>query len=852
MGDYSKLKKGFIPILLLVILLIISYSDQSNAFNVNNEEGMKRVLLISSYSPNFQNFYQHIEGIKSQFEGENIELDVEFMDTKRFYTDENINNFYKSLKYKVENMDPYDAIIVADDNALNFISEYQDELFKKIPIVFMGINNLENAIKASENPYITGVIENASIKETIEIASKLNSNATNVIAITDNTNSGQGELVAYYHEKNEFENLSLYDIDLSNYDFQEFALKLQEIDEDDIVLLLSVFSDNNNNKVTFNEGLQIVLDNCSQPIYYPYYQGLGDGIIGGKVISHYEQGSSAASIVKDIFNGKNISNIACIYKSPKKYIFDYNVIKAYGIDEKLLPKDTLLLNKKNSVLKKYLGYIVAASLILLFQFILIMVLQTNIIKRKKSEIDLIRSREKLVESNEELASTNEELTASLEEIRVQDQKIHHLIYCDLLTGLHNRFSIFQIIDNVINYEKNQGIMAVMFLDVDNFKNINDTYGHDIGDEVIKVIGLKLKEYENDEISIGRFGGDEFLIMIKNQTKTQDIIDFVEAIQREFAEQIVGSNITLFLTFSIGIVLFPYNGNNRSELVKNADLALYKAKDAGRNTYVFYENLMKEDLEQKMFLQRAIKEATKKKEFFLHYQPYVNSKTHKVIGFEALIRWISKEDGYVSPYKLITNAEEMGLILEIGEWVFKEASIFAKKINENRKDKLKVSINVSAVQLMSNEFYERTMEIVKETGVAPELICLEMTETILIESLESSTTVVQKLKEEGFQIALDDFGTGYSSLKYFKDLPVTILKIDKSFVDNITSSVYDRNLINAMTNIAHYRGVEVVAEGVETEDQLNILKRHGCDTIQGYLFSKPLSEEDTVKFIGKKD
>ena len=539
-------------------------------------------------------------------------------------------------------------------------------------------------------------------------------------------------------------------------------------------------------------------------------------------------------------------------ESPNKYIFDYNVIKAYGINEKLLPKDTILINKEIPLFKKYLGHILAALLILLLQFLFIMILQRNIIRRKKTEVELLKSRKKLLESNEELVSTNDELIVSLEEIKIQDEKIHDLIYFDLLTGLNNRFSIFQIIDNVINYEEIQGIMAVMFLDVDNFKNINDTYGHDIGDEVIKIIGGKLKKYENDNISIGRFGGDEFLIMIKNQIEIQDISDFVEAIQKEVAEQIVYGNITLFLTVSTGIALFSQKGDSRRELVKKADLALYKAKDLGRDTYVFYKGSMKETLEEKMLLQMAIKEAIKKKEFFLYYQPYVNSETHKVVGFEALIRWTSKEHGYVSPYKLITNAEEMGLIIEIGEWVLKESCIFAKSINEGRKDKLKVSVNVSAVQLMNSEFCDRTIEIVKETGVDPELMCLEMTETILIESLETSTTVVQKLKEQGFLIALDDFGTGYSSLKYFKNLPVTILKIDKSFVDNIASSLYDRNLINAMVNIAHYKGIEVVAEGVETEEQLNILKSHGCDTIQGYLFSKPLSEEDTVKFIEKMD
>lgn len=852
MNYCSNVKKRVKPILLLIILFTISSSTQSSAFNINNQREKKRVLFISSYSPSFEIFFQQIEGIKSQFEGKNIELDIEFMDSKRLYTEENLNNFYRSLKYKIGNFKPYNAVIAADDNALNFVMEYQDELFKEISIVFLGINNLENAIKASKNPYITGVVEDASIAETIEIAYKFNSSAENVVALTDNTNTGQGDLTTYYLQENKFENLSFSALDLSTLDFQEFASKVQELDEDDIVLLLSVFTDKNNDKVSFNEGLKLVIDNCSQPVYYPYYYGLGKGIIGGKVISHYEQGRRAASIINDMFNGKNIYDIPYVKESPNKYVFDYNVIKAYGIDEKLLPKDAVLLNKEISLLEKYSWYIIGIILILFLQFTLIIFLQINIVKRKKSERDLLRNRQKLIQSNKKLTDANEKLTASLEENRIQDEKIHKLIYFDLVTGLNNRFSIFQIIDKAIEKEENYGITAVMFLDVDNFKNINDTYGHDIGDKVLKIIGQRLKKQENEHIHIGRFGGDEFLIIIKNQKEKQDIIHLIEDISNIFGEKIVVESNRIFLTVSIGVALFPYNGNDRRELVKKADLALYEAKNSGKNTYIFYDDDMNEVLEEKMLLQEAIKEAVKNKEFFLYYQPYVNAKTRKVVGFEALIRWISKEYGYVSPYKLIINAEEMGLIVEIGEWVLKQACIFTKKINAHREIPLKVSVNVSAVQLMNSEFYNRTMEIIEETGASPENICLEMTETILIESIEKGITVIEKLKKQGFGIALDDFGTGYSSLKYFKDLPVTILKIDKSFIDNITSSEYDQNLIEVMVNIAHNKGVVVISEGVEKEEQLRILKKYGCDTIQGYLFSKPLSEEDTVKFINKLD
>ncbi|WDV45117.1 EAL domain-containing protein [Clostridiaceae bacterium M8S5] len=846
MNQYRNIRRRISLVLLLIILMNIFFCSLSTARSIYTSEKPKRVLLISSYSPSFITFDHQVKGIKSQSEGENIELDIEFMDTKRLYTKENLKNFYDNLKYKIQNLPKYDAIIVGDDNALNFAYKHQRELFYKTPIVFMGIGDYQKAERLSKSPYITGVIESISIKETIDIAKKLNSKGKNIIALTDNTETGQAMLKEYYNEKGKFKDLNFKSLSLTNLSYREFGIELGKLSDEDIVLLLTINTDKNNLHLSFDKSVEYILEFCNQPVYHNYYYGIGDGLLGGKVISHIEQGSVAASIVKQVFKGKDISKINYIKDSPNKYVFDYAILKKYKFDADLLPEGTIFINKEIPFFKQYFKYILIVIIILLFQFSLIMFLQVNIAKRKKSEKELLSSKEDLMEINEELVATNEELIASIDEIRIQDEKIHELVYTDMVTGLHNRFSIFQLIDSEICKEKHKGITAIVFLDVDNFKNINDTYGHDMGDRVLKIVGDKLKAYENEHTCIGRFGGDEFLIMIKNQDDIGNIIYIIEVIHTIFDEEVVIKTTSLFLTVSTGISLYPYNGNCRGELVKKADLALYEAKNSGKNKHVFYEETMNELIEEKMYLQEAIKKATKKQEFYLNFQPYINCKTKEVIGFEALIRWNSKEHGYVSPFKLITNAEELGLMIEIGELVLKEACAFAKKINEKRKDKIKVSVNISATQLMHNDFYERTIEIVEKAGLSPMQICLEMTETILIESIEKGTTVINRLADYGFAIALDDFGTGYSSLKYFKDLPVDILKIDKSFIDNITLSSYSQNLIDAMINIAHYKGVEVIAEGVETKEQLSILKKHDCDMVQGFLFSKPLSEEETLR------
>ena len=851
MRGYTSIRSKTLITIIAIAIVIVCTSIESNAAYLRNKQN-KRVLFISAYSPSFETFFEQVEGIRSQFRNKNIELDVEFMDSKRFYTEENLNNFYKNLKYKLKHLPKYDAVIVGDDNALTFITKYQTELFPKVPIVFLGINNMESAKKASNNPYISGITESISIKDTIKMACKLNQSASNVIALTDNTETGRAELEEFYNVKDKLSNLTFKSIDLSKITFYQFCKELEQITDNDLVLMMSVYKDVDNKKVSYYEGLDMILQHCTQPVYLLYSHGLGYGALGGKIISHHEQGVKAASIVNDIlFNGYDIKDIQYINKSPNKYIVDYNVIKQYGLDERILPNETEFINKKTSFLEEYSNYIFAGGFIVLLQFSLIAFLQINITRRKKTEFELLNSREELISSNDELAATNEELTASLEERKVQDEKINALVYTDLLTGLNNRFSIFEIIEQAIKNENGDRITGIMFLDLDNFKNINDTYGHDIGDLVIKKIGKRLRRYESKYIHIGRFGGDEFLVLAKCQDSIADIKKLVKSLQKVFLEKIIVGNNALFLSVSIGISLMPFNGNTRRELVKKADLALYRAKDLGKNTYVFYKDIMSEALEEKMKLQSAIKEAVKNKEFLLKYQPYLDISTNEVLGFEALIRWNSKEHGHVPTYKLITNVEEIGLMVEIGEWVLKQACTFAKKINEDNNQKYKVSINISALQLMQNDFYTNTMTIVNNTGVDPSLICLEMTETILIESLDKGITEIERLKEQGFGIALDDFGTGYSSLKYFKELPVTILKIDRSFIENITSNEYDQNLINVMVTIAHYKGVEVISEGVENREQLDILKKYGCDTVQGFLFSRPLCEKDIIKFIQHK-
>lgn len=457
-------------------------------------------------------------------------------------------------------------------------------------------------------------------------------------------------------------------------------------------------------------------------------------------------------------------------------------------------------------------------------------------------IDRIQSlMDENLKANNELQRTNEELITSIEVIENKERQIDELIYKDKLTGLANRFSITHFIDSQILTMNGNESFSVGFLDIDNFKLINDTYGHDVGDEIIKHTGRRLKKYENESIHIGRFGGDEFIITVKNFRNTTELKGIFNDIRVILKEAIIIQNITFLLTISMGISLFGIHSNRRHELIKLADIALYKAKELGRDQIVLFESSMNQALSEKLRRQASIREAMKHNTFLLYYQPYFDIRTHRIKGCEALLRWDQNSNLDMNPQELVQSIEEMGLMIEFGLWIIQEACLFAKALNESLIEPLPVSINISALQLMQNDFAEKVLFILEENNVDLRYIILEMTESVLMNSIEKGSSMIKKLHKNGIGISLDDFGTGYSSLKYFKELPVSILKIDKSFIDHIETNVYDEQLVDTMIQLAHNKNIQVIAEGVESAVQLDRLRNLCCDLVQGYLFSKPIDK-----------
>lgn len=852
------MRKFTILVIAVVLFNWISLPGFTQSVSDETLSPSKNVLFISSYSPSFETFFNQVNGLKSVFDAENITLDIEFMDTKRFFTQENYEIFHQSISYKLENSDPYDLIIVGDDNALNFVVDYE-ELFEELPIIFLGINDVDFAKEISLENNMTGIYESVSLKGTLDLARALKPDANRVVALFDNTTTSNAVKKQYVDLNKDYE-LPLEAIDLSTMTFDNLKEALHKLTDRDIVLFVSLHRDVNATTISFKEGLSIVFENLDQPVFCLYDFGLDNGLIGGEIVSFYEQGKTAAETALRIFNGANIDEIKVIENTHHKVI-DYAVATEYNLDLDALPDDVTLINKEESPLMRYLPYLIAGAIVIVLQTAFIIYLRNNIRQRKRVESELLLKKQELTTANDELAITNEEMLASNEElvesndklskaivtIEAQKAEIYQLIYMDDLTKLNNRVAMTDLIRTWIKVSDEDQIFAILFMDVDNFKLINDTFGHDFGDLIILETGKRLADLSSKDVAVGRFGGDEFLLVLK-ATELDQVHDFLKKLEGRFVDPFSVENRTLYLTISVGVALYPLHGLDDKDLIKKADMALYEAKLSGKNRSIIYQRLMTKALEDKVVFQSYIRNAFSNNEFYLHYQPYYDLNKKTFVGAESLIRWVSPEIGRVSPMQLIEASEEMGLIVEIGKWIIRESLLVLKKINMEFDANFIVSINISPVQLMHPNFYDDLKSLIDEIGVSSKNLCLEMTETTLLEHTEVSEAIIRKAKELGLKIALDDFGTGYSSLSYFKNIPAEVIKIDKLFIDHIVENEFDRFTAKTIIELAHHKGLEVVAEGVESEHQVQILTDMNCDTIQGYYFSKPVSSEALMELL----
>ncbi len=429
--------------------------------------------------------------------------------------------------------------------------------------------------------------------------------------------------------------------------------------------------------------------------------------------------------------------------------------------------------------------------------------------------------------------------------KVAEERVQFLAYYDALTGLPNRMLLQDRLAKALaGARRRNEKVAVLFLDLDRFKIINDSLGHNFGDLLLQDVAERLKNWARAQDTVARIGGDEFVIVLTAISDVPSAAIAAERILEAMTAEFVIQGRTFTVNCSIGISVFPEHGIDSETLIKNADAAMYCAKENGRNVFRFFTEEMNAQVVERLTLEHGMRLAMDNKELFLMYQPQIDIASGRIVGVEALLRWRHPQLGLVPPDRFIRVAENSGLIVPVGEWVLRTACEEARKW-QDRNLEVSVAANVSAVQFRQKGFCEMVEKVLLQTGLAPQYLELELTESLLLSNAEMTIPVLRNLKAMGLTLAIDDFGTGYSSLSYLRQFPVHKLKIDRSFIQNVAVNPDDAAITAAIISMGKSLGLRVIAEGVEDEAQMSFLRAHRCDEIQGYYFSRPLMPEDVA-------
>jgi len=446
----------------------------------------------------------------------------------------------------------------------------------------------------------------------------------------------------------------------------------------------------------------------------------------------------------------------------------------------------------------------------------------------------------------ELESIRYSLKLTFERLRKEQQELYMLSTTDPLSGLYNRLSMTEKINWLISSNsRSHAKFALLFLDLDNFKTFNDIHGHEFGDKILIEVSRRLLHAIRYNDIVSRLGGDEFVIILPEIKNNEHILEVIQRIQSELNKPIVLDETKYHITCSIGVTIYPKDGEDVSTLLKNADIAMYKAKELGKNNFYFFTEHLNESIRQKIHMQHSIRHALDEGYFNLYYQPKIDIHTNRIMGCEGLIRLDDPNDGMVYPNALIPVAEESGLIIPLGRWIIDEAVRQLQAWQETPLADMKLSINISGIQLNDDNFLPYLQNAVGK--IDPSKLDIELTESILMEQFEEKLMILEQIKAMGITLSLDDFGTGYSSLSYLKQIPFDTLKIDKSFIDDLTTQK-NQSFVKMIIGIAKELHLAVVAEGVENEQQLQYLKQMKCEQYQGYFCSRPLTAKAFEKLF----
>ena len=765
------------------------------------------VLFISSYSHSFDTVPEQERGILKVFDGLPVTVDEEFMDSLNYPAYGNRKNFYTSLSYKLRSREPYDAVILADDTALLFGLRYRDTLFKGSPLVFMCINDFTRAKSAVHYHDVTGSVEKTDLEGTVQAAIDLLPKAANILAVYDDTEAGLGDYKQFLELQDSFPDFHYDSINTSKYTRTALAEMLEALDAGTILLYFDAFRDADGNVYSIEDTAAFLSEHSTVPVFRCSIGGLGSGLAGGSYFDYEAAGEQAAQTVLEILNGTPASEILIRYDSITSYRFDAQVLKRFHLDSKALPEGTELINQDINYFQKNHAVLVPAALILagLFLWIFMLLLSNRESNRKAREITLARN------------------------------KLQYMYDHDTLTKLPNRSCADERMRAML---QDGGAHALLLMDVDDFKTINDTYGHAAGDYVLQEIAHRLHSIaEKYDGFAARYGGDEFSAMFPRLIEGEEDEVF-RCLQEEIQQPLIFQGERLLSNISIGITCTSDAGRPLRELFSEADKALQEAKRRGKHMAVFFDaRLHSHILEENNIIQK-LHEACEQDGFRVLYQPQVSTRTGQVVGYEALLRL--KNNAYY-PDRFIPVAEKYDLIARIDRIVTEVVISQMVKWRRQGMELHCVSINYSVKQLQDTGYVRFLKKLLQEADLSPELITLEVTESLYMQHTEASRQLFSELQQLGIGIALDDFGTGYSSLNYLTYIPAGCIKLDKQMTDTYLAPGKS-NLIKNIVNLAHDLNMTLCIEGVETKEQYALACALGCDKVQGYYFSRPIDGE----------
>jgi len=796
---------------LSVVLILVGVSRLYGLYKnlADNDESMARaslrdkkqhsVLFLSSYSQSHFSVPLQWDGVSKAFEGTEVLLDTEYMDMKNNADDESQALFERLLRHKLESH-AYEVIIVGDDAALNFAEEHRDDLFRGVPVVFLGINDIDHARRVHDEGWATGIPEQSNMADVFRAAAGIFDVCDTFVCVVDDTETGKADVASLEQVVPQLPDHKFEIVNLSHLSEEEFLERMRGLGDNTVVFELDAFRDKDGKVYTIDDVCRLLADNCPRPVFRVSTGGVGNGALCSGFLDFTKFGITAGQMAIDILNGKMPAEIDLANDSVTEYVFDWQQLKRFGIRNSQLPENSIVLGADPNLMESYGAILKPLSYVLMGFACLTLFLVLEFLKSRRSERDL-----------------------------------YYRHYHDSLTDLPNRNAAKQL-------HESRAVGSVALIDIDGFRFINEVYGYSRGDVVIKTLADRLRGLS--ELRCARYGADEFLVLFDGDISRERRL-FNEVV-RLTHEPVEADDQLIEISCSAGIVV--RDGDQAlEELMTDADLALYEAREtSGRSRYAYYSPQMREKIDGRRRVISSLDRAIAEESFRVVYQPQIDLASGSLHGFEALCRF--KDDLYY-PNEFIPVAESVGLIMQVDRIVTKKVVEQMRMWRDAGFETPSVSINYSPVQLKDTEYCIWLKGLLDEARIPANLIKIEVTESGSFDD-ERAQRFFSEVHEMGMQLALDDYGTGYSTLNAVSAYPMDYIKLDKSVNDNYLQPGSEYYLESLVTFL-HGLGRRVVAEGVEDAAQIALAKKLGIDYIQGYYYSPPLDAAAAEKWMVRR-